>query len=291
MKAKVAVRAADDCKRVRRKGQVDRALCDRVMARMGYVATMVEMYDFSDLPAERGADLAPVFEFAAVDNLAMSCAPGAHFLQRSLVKWRFADVDRDGQEELVIDLAVGDGVVTKAVFAACSAENEAAPTKGLPARRRDGADLEVDGVWPHADGGDGRLAQAAGRDEEEGAGGVGALIGGRVRARMGVRPLVAVRAGAGRGGGARRELRRRASGVGARREGLGGGAARRGGAPVWTAAARRSASEHQPWRGRATLHPCYRVAMRSPRRSRFVAPFVVTVVGLAGCSEPPPPWC
>jgi hypothetical protein len=30
--------------------------------------------------------------------------------------------------------------------------------------------------------------------------------------------------------------------------------------------------------------------MRSPRRSRFVAPFVVTVVGLAGCAESRVTW-
>lgn len=62
--------------------------------------------------------------------------PSAHFVRRSLTKWGLRDVDRDGEEDLVVDVQVGDGVVTKAVLAACSAEDESAPRKGtLPPMR------------------------------------------------------------------------------------------------------------------------------------------------------------
>jgi hypothetical protein len=136
VEAKVQVRSSSSCKLVRRKGQADRAICDRMLGRMGYSATTLEMYEFSKLPAEAGADLSPVFSFAAVDNLPLSCALGAYFMSRSLVKWRLADVDRDGIDDLVVELAVGDGVVNKAVLAACSSEDPAAQTKGLPPVRR-----------------------------------------------------------------------------------------------------------------------------------------------------------
>ncbi|APR75998.1 Hypothetical protein A7982_01345 [Minicystis rosea] len=130
------VRAAYDCKVVRRRGQVDRALCDRTLARMGYVAKVVELYDFSSLPADEKQELTPSFEFTALDDLALRCAPTAHFVRRYLQRWELRDVDRDGEEDLVIDVDVGDGVVSKEVLAACSQEDDSAPPKGhLPPMR------------------------------------------------------------------------------------------------------------------------------------------------------------
>jgi ribosomal protein L36 len=135
VKAKAQVRSSSNCRVVRRRGQVDRPICDRFLARQGYAATTLEMYDFSNLPAEDGSELSPVFGFVALDDLSLSCAPGARFLRRALTSWQLTDVDRDGQDDLVVDLAVGDGVVNRAVFAICAAEEGEAPAKGLPTMR------------------------------------------------------------------------------------------------------------------------------------------------------------
>lgn len=147
VKAKAHVRSAYNCKRVRRKGEVDRALCDRALSRMGYVATVLEMYDFTTIPADDGTALEPVFTFAAVDDLALTCAPKAHFRRQSIARWDLSDADRDGQEDLSIEASIGDGEVTDAVLKVCAAEDGSAPMKGMPPLR------SVKLAWTAAPGG------------------------------------------------------------------------------------------------------------------------------------------
>ena len=134
--ARHTVMNGGDCKVVHRKGQVDRALCARFMSRMGFATTTLHLYDFSKTPSPDETPLAPSLEFMALNDLILRCAPGATYVMRTLTKWELRDVDRDGGDDLVVDLAVQDGKVTKDVLEICSYEEGLPPPKGnLPKTR------------------------------------------------------------------------------------------------------------------------------------------------------------
>jgi hypothetical protein len=106
------IRAESGCKLVRRRGQVDRALCEQIMSRMGYSAHILELYDFTGAK-EPGAELPASLSFAAVDLTQGSCFPGAFVVSRSLGSWSLKDVDGDGEDDLSVELSVSDGKVTQ----------------------------------------------------------------------------------------------------------------------------------------------------------------------------------